>query len=154
MGNSVTSIGNYAFLGCNALKEVEVQWNTPLAVPRLFKKVDLSAVTLIVPAGTKSLYETADVWKDFGTITENTVNIHTPSPTEATLSIQDGNLRINSPVSEKITVFSVNGIFVYANEKQAGETNFNIKYVQDKILIVKGSSGWIRKAICTNAMKW
>ncbi|GHT07019.1 hypothetical protein FACS189423_11830 [Bacteroidia bacterium] len=289
--NSVASIDNYAFGYCDALKKVEVQWNTPLVVPSGlfgeigFIRIDFSAATLIVPAGTKALYEAADVWKNFGTIEEKTIvieegepagangtgkinlslsipadvpfegsfsiefpaglnlnetntilslslsgayeltftqtgerkwsftitssslrsaqeaayrsimdivytidetvedgsynvnltdlefvfedgtvisadeitvnvtvdheytGIHQPNQTQATLSIQDGNLHINSPVSEKIAVYSVSGILVYANEKQSGEANFNIKYVQDKVLIVKGSSGWVRKVV-------
>ena len=43
-------------------------------------KNDLSKCTLIVPVGSKSSYETADGWKDFGTIVED-ANI-SPGPEE------------------------------------------------------------------------
>ncbi|GHT72892.1 hypothetical protein AGMMS50262_02920 [Bacteroidia bacterium] len=81
------------------------------------------------------------------TVDHEYVGLHPLKQTGVTLSLRDSHLRINSPVSERITVYSVNGILVYTHEKQAGEANFNIGYVQDKVLIVKGSSGWVGKVV-------
>jgi hypothetical protein len=68
---SVTSIGEYAFNECTALADVTVQWPAPLSIEwSVFGSVNLPSATLHVPAGTKALYEAADVWKDFGTISE------------------------------------------------------------------------------------
>ena len=68
---SVTSIEDYAFEGCSGLTSVTVEWDHPLAVPEnIFENVALSQATLNVPAGTKSIYETAEVWKDFKEIIE------------------------------------------------------------------------------------
>jgi len=66
----VTAIGENAFGECTGLKEVTVEWwEKPLVVPdSIFRKVNMSAITLRVPNGAKSLYEKADVWKTFGTI--------------------------------------------------------------------------------------
>ena len=72
--SAVTSIGPSAFEYCTGLKEVTVNWTTPLSVPDslfIFRNVSISTATLHVPAGTKALYRAADVWKDFGTITED-----------------------------------------------------------------------------------
>jgi len=71
--NSVTSIRSWAFGGCASLTDFSVYWTTPLPVSNdlyLFANVNTSAITLHVPAGTKTLYESAEVWKDFGTIVE------------------------------------------------------------------------------------
>jgi len=38
---------------------------------QIFRDVNLSTVTLHVPTGTKSLYEAANVWKEFGTIKDD-----------------------------------------------------------------------------------
>lgn len=65
---SVTSIGNNAFNYCSNLTDVYVEWESPLL---LFGSVfGNSKATLHVPYGTKSLYEAAYYWKDFGTIIE------------------------------------------------------------------------------------
>ncbi len=70
---SVVSLEDYAFDRCSGLANLKVNWKTPLVVPRenyIFESVDVSSITLYVPAGTKALYEVAELWKDFGTISE------------------------------------------------------------------------------------
>ena len=48
-----------------------VEWETPLEIDKyVFNIVDLSKLSLIVPKGTKTAYEAADVWRDFGIIVE------------------------------------------------------------------------------------
>jgi len=78
--NSVTMIGPNAFASCFNLKDVTVEWATPLNISyptyapyqeAVFGGVNVSFVTLHVPVGTKSLYEVAEVWKDFGKILED-----------------------------------------------------------------------------------
>ncbi|GHT72851.1 hypothetical protein AGMMS50262_02790 [Bacteroidia bacterium] len=78
--NSVGSLSDAIFVACTALKKVKVLWETPLNTfitindepssnPYPFA-MNMNDVTLIVPTGTKALYETAVVWKDFGKIEE------------------------------------------------------------------------------------
>jgi hypothetical protein len=70
--NSVTTIGRYAFYNCSSLTSVTVGWTTPLSIEGdAFNNVPLSSCTLHVPTGTKTFYETADVWKGFGNILED-----------------------------------------------------------------------------------
>ena len=77
---SVTSVKNYAFWSCTALTDVTVAWNTPLAIdPNVFKNVTLSGVTLRVPAGKGPAYQAANVWKNFGTITDSWVTVNPAS---------------------------------------------------------------------------
>ena len=77
--NSVTTIGYEAFGYCSNLNSVTVAWNTPLAVnlsDNLFIGTNPSTIILHVPSGTKSLYEAADVWKEFGMKKETAILIN------------------------------------------------------------------------------
>jgi len=79
--NRATLIGEGAFQACNDLTDVTVSWEMPLSVPiDIFQDINLSAATLHVPAGTKALYQAADVWKDFGTIVEKSVVVEETEP--------------------------------------------------------------------------
>src|SRR5574343_9083 len=98
--SSVTSIGNFAFYGCG-LTSVTVDWSNPLIIaPQVFEAVTLSGVTLIVPAGTTSLYQSTAVWEDFGFFTslglEESVSEHIqlnvyPNPVSSYFSINTTN---------------------------------------------------------------
>ena len=76
---SVTTIGDGAFSGCSGLTSVTVQWTDALELPTMgdgvFSSIadwyGPSRATLHIPAGTKNIYETADQWKEFGTIIES-----------------------------------------------------------------------------------
>ncbi|MDR2764060.1 MAG: leucine-rich repeat domain-containing protein [Tannerella sp.] len=68
--NSLTSIGKKTFAYCSGLTSVTVEWGQPLIAGEILGGPDLKKSTLHVPAGTKSLYEAADVWKEFGRIVE------------------------------------------------------------------------------------
>jgi hypothetical protein len=70
----VTTIENGSFGACEGLTDVTVAWAEPAEVTvnvQAFTHSPISTATLHVPAGTKSKYETAAVWKDFGTIVED-----------------------------------------------------------------------------------
>lgn len=64
---SVTKIGEQAFAS-TGLKDVTVEWNTPLSVPsNTFYYTQIDRATLHVPAGTADKYCNAEVWMEFGT---------------------------------------------------------------------------------------
>ena len=65
----MTSIVSYAFFQCSSLTTVTVHWEAPISIQRL-SIPSISSATLIVPPGTKALYEAAEHWRDFGTIVE------------------------------------------------------------------------------------
>ena len=90
---SAIEIGYHAFIGCNNMKEVAVKWTTPLSVPDdIFELVPISSATLLVPAGTKALYEADPVWGSFGTIKETTV---VPEITLPTGDSEKGNISLS-----------------------------------------------------------
>jgi hypothetical protein len=69
---SVASIGAGAFAYCSSFRLIEVGWDTPLSdVDNIFGDdfFDFGNCTLVVPQDSKPLYESADVWREFGTIT-------------------------------------------------------------------------------------
>ena len=71
IANSVTSIGESAFYYCSGLKHMYVEWEEPISIlGDVFDDVALSEVNLHIPCRTRTAYQTADVWKDFGSITE------------------------------------------------------------------------------------
>jgi hypothetical protein len=91
IGNSVDSIGNYAFGVCTGLTSVTSLAAAPpklgassvegpglpgpilgkfSAKSNVFSGVDVASANLYVPAGSVGAYNNADVWKDFGSIHE------------------------------------------------------------------------------------
>ena len=56
----------------------------------------------------------------------------------------DGLLYVNSDKAETVYVYSLNGTLLYMKNKAEGQAVFSIK-TDEKVLIVKGSSGWAGK---------
>ena len=106
--NSVTSIGDYAFMGCSGLTSITIPSSVTSISDDAFwdcsnltsVKVDIGTpvsianstfpnranATLIVPAGSKSAYEGADYWKEFKEIIE----AEAPSPA---IAFADANVK-------------------------------------------------------------
>ena len=71
--NTVTSIGNYAFLDCVGLTSVICNATTPITINNtVFSGVHNSSLT--VPAGSVAAYQAAAFWQDFNSITSSNVN--------------------------------------------------------------------------------
>ncbi|MDR0538636.1 MAG: leucine-rich repeat domain-containing protein [Tannerellaceae bacterium] len=144
---TVTGIDSLAFAGCTALASVEVAAMTPYSLPaNVFDEVDLSKATLSVPAGTKSLYQSADVWKEFGTISDGQTVSNEGVHENIHIYINAGSLYINSPSAETFEVYTTSGALICKGIKPAGYTVTALN-TSEFILIVKGSSGWIRKVV-------
>jgi hypothetical protein len=146
---SVTSIGFGAFYFCYQLTDVAVGWATPLSIggSDAFDRVPLASCTLHVPAGTKALYQAADVWKDFGTIIDDSSVGNVPLYQTVGVTCYQGVLSVNTPVSEQVEVYSVSGQLLYKAQKAVGEATFNLNHLPKGVLIVKGSTGWVRKIV-------
>jgi hypothetical protein len=71
--SSVNYIGYAAFAGCSELRVIMAIREEPIVMgvdDIVFNDVNTSTCKLIVPFGTKSKYEVAEVWKDFYNISE------------------------------------------------------------------------------------
>jgi hypothetical protein len=70
--SSVTSIGSRAFNSCNNLALVECQWteNPSALAADAFPTTVFENAVLLVPEGTRQLYNTTDGWKNFRRVVE------------------------------------------------------------------------------------
>ena len=112
--SSVISIGNAAFQGCNALKEIVSRIFDPFEISEMiFYPIYLNSdVSLIVPKGTKSRYQTTNCWNKFSNIVESTlqftndgVEYYPISTDEGTAEVTFGNY---GPVLEVPATFTIN----------------------------------------------
>ena len=71
LGKDVTQLKTYALFNCNNLTLVEVKSSVPPKVGSfVFMSTPTGKAKLIVPAGSKAVYEKDKDWKKFGTIEE------------------------------------------------------------------------------------
>ncbi|MDR1222614.1 MAG: T9SS type A sorting domain-containing protein [Tannerella sp.] len=59
----------------------------------------------------------------------------------------DGRLLVNTPVAERIAVYSLDGRMIYQAQKQSGIAAFNLYSLPKGVLIVRSDSGWVKKII-------
>jgi hypothetical protein len=150
---SLTAVGEGAFKDCAALDSVEILWTTiaeayPTGVIYSFDGVNLREVTLAVPAGMKDTYKSALFWGTFGTIVEREreSSSSTAKATEAiTVRATSGKLYVDTPAAETVYIYSFTGKLLYTATKASGAATFNAP--SEKLLIVRGTSGWARKVI-------
>ena len=99
--SDVADMGDAVFADCKKLKDIYVNWKTPLDISNkkdMFTYVPTSA-TLHVPAGTKHLYQNATGWKNFQNIVEQTTP--TPKKEEKDFPEIDWILSTNSTTNKK-----------------------------------------------------
>jgi uncharacterized protein YjdB len=58
--------------------------------------------------------------------------------------MMDNRLYVNSAKAETVSVYSLNGALLFSKDKIDGQAIFSIQ-TQDKVLVVRGSSGWAQK---------
>jgi hypothetical protein len=99
----VTTIEGGAFSNCTSLRNVTVLRTSPPSIPSpmlTFHNVPLSSATLTVPQGSKSTYQSATGWQDFGTFAEYTVAVTSVSLNQTSLNKIIG----DSPVTLTATI--------------------------------------------------
>ena len=115
--NSVTAIEEGAFVTCITLTEVTVEWATPLSNlgEHCFGGVT-SRATLRVPAGTKTKYQAAAVWKEFATIVEfDPTGIEQVETQTLKAYAQDGTLYVGGlAAGQEWRVYSITGTLIHA----------------------------------------
>jgi hypothetical protein len=139
--------GARVFYGSENLETI-VNFNTnPSPVdPTLFDGVEISDLTLYVPAESLEAYMAAEVWKEFNVQPIDAsfgTGISKVASSEVRIYSYAQKLYVNSPVSEQVNVYSITGSLLGSVKKSAGETSLSVRSGQ--ILIVKGSSGWVKK---------
>lgn len=114
--NSVTSIGDYAFSGCNKLKELYCMHSTPIKCDYTFSDHQYINTTLYIPIGTLSLYEKVDPWRNFWNIEEydfsGVDDICVDS--DAIIQIKDDEIIITGIADTAfVEIFDISGKIVY-----------------------------------------
>ena len=167
----VQYIGDEAFYNNANLRNVTVYWTTAGELPTLgnnvFKSLPADA-TLHVPVGTKGIYSSAPVWKNFNIVDdvvvltsgdlgefdsvfeiENITGIRNDNTDVPEARIFNQKLYVNSPVSETVAIYSINGTILFTAPKNTGQETYNVTNLPKGVYIVKGSSGWVKKVLKT-----
>jgi hypothetical protein len=104
-----------------------------------------------VPDGAKANYLAAPVWQDFGVIMEKSETAIPSVLAEVRTRIAGNVLYVNTPVKEKIRLYSVSGTLLYSIDKTVGEVQIPLTKIRDRILIIQGGS-WVQKVYnCANS---
>jgi len=107
-------------------------------------KTQLEVAVLLINGNTGEI-ENADLIKISGVYTDLPVFT---SVNKANVWISNQNLYIESDVSETIDIYNISGVKIYHTEKKPGTVFVSLERLPEGILIVKGSSGWVKKVIC------
>ena len=144
---SVTYIGAYAFWECSGLTSIESEITSPFAITNVFESSITNSVTLYIPIGTKSAYQSTSGWKSFKKMMErggigfefeadginyrvsenNTVFVVAKTP------VYSGKVVIPEKTSYSETTYNVNGIGASAFEGCTGLTSVTIPSSVTKI---------------------
>lgn len=75
IGSRVTSIGSSAFANCSSLAEIRCENSNPPGIEnsKVFENVDHTKCKVIVPEGSLDKYRSADGWKEFQNIDDESV---------------------------------------------------------------------------------
>jgi hypothetical protein len=63
------------------------------------------------------------------------------------VTLNDNTLTINSPNSERIDIYSMDGALIFSKQKPEGEINYQINRLSKGVIIVRGSSGLAKKVV-------
>ena len=141
---NVTSIGEWAFSGCDGLTSIVSDIENPFEINKnVFNtsgKVDLYATaTLIVPDGTKSVYQSTAGWNLFKNIVEfKESGIASPKVLDVMIQSMDNQLSITGAAEgSMIKVYSMTGRLVGSAKAGAGTTTISTTLRSGDIGIVR-----------------
>ena len=141
---NVTSIGEWAFSGCDGLTTIASDIENPFEINKnVFNtsgKVDLYAnATLIVPDGTKSVYQSTAGWNLFKHIVEfRESGIASPKTLNVMIQSTDNQLSITGAAEgSMIKVYNMTGRLVGSAKAEAGTTTISTTLRRGDIGIVR-----------------
>jgi hypothetical protein len=145
--SSVTDVACLSFYACSNLDDIHVYWTSAPRMPNINPDFnDYEHTTLYVPAGTKKSYTLNWYWSSFVNIVERgATGVSDAASEDISAVIENKQLHVNSP-AETIYVYSFTGKLLYTSPKASGRITFDLPTLE-KLLIVRGSSGWARKVI-------
>ena len=110
--SSVTSIADFAFGSCTGLTKIYAYSANPINLSTFaFYTLNKANCTLYVPLGSKTLYQTANQWKDFQNIVEMTTALPTISESNIKVMTGRGILTIeNAMIGNKIEIYLPSGV--------------------------------------------
>ena len=118
--NSVTSIGNFAFDGCWNLTKITCWATTPPTID-YFTFTNYSA-DLYVPVGCKSVYQSANYWKNFNIINDTLDNPITLNDNNAIVATIGENIVVkNATVGSVVRVYAVDGAMIASEVATEGD---------------------------------
>lgn len=128
---SLTSISDHAFTNCISLSEIECYAITPPEITSpAFENVFVSYVTLHVPQGTKSSYESAETWQNFGEIIDDL-----PSVSENEESFTNGDFKYKVLDKNAKTV-SIVGLSNTKDIEGILTIPYNVSYLSESYTVV------------------
>jgi uncharacterized protein YjdB len=80
-------------------------------------------------------------------VTIITTGIAPVSASSAKAYIADNTLYVTSAVAEKLDIYTISGKLVYSATKPAGEVRISLTELADGVLLIRGASGWVQKAV-------
>jgi hypothetical protein len=113
--------------------------------------IDESTASGTYQAGIKDIALTLS---DHTVVTIDEITVYLVKGTTVGISSADNNpsvrysngaLAVNTPASERIEIYSISGALLYSVQKPTGEAIYTISHLPKGILIVRGSSGWVKK---------
>jgi uncharacterized protein YjdB len=63
------------------------------------------------------------------------------------VSVDNGKLTVSTPAAEQISIYTVGGALLRKVQKASGEATFDLNGLPKGVLIIRGDSGWTRKAV-------
>ena len=118
--NSVTSIGDYAFAYCECLTKITCWATTPPAIES-YTFSDYSA-DLYVPVGCKSVYQSANYWKNFNIINDTLDKPITLNDNDVIVATIGENIVVKNATSGSVVrVYAVDGTMIASEVATEGD---------------------------------
>ncbi len=123
-GNTVTSIREEEFNGCDSLANIYLMGTNPPSVgDNNFTNAHYINTNIYVPKGYLTTYQEADIWKLFWNIQEHELAASIEDIESETIdfTITSNGISLSNANNSTIAIYSINGVLVKKIDKYAGE---------------------------------